>query len=76
MYSHRFTGNARKDFANVRLPFNEFRPEQGVQAPLDPASVRRVAIRRDCRLGDARAQPDFSLELLRLKVRPAVAVVT
>ena len=67
-YTHRFAGNARRDFANVRLPFNEFRPEAGVQAALDPANVHRLAIRRDCRLGDARSQPDFSLELLRLKV--------
>ena len=68
MYTHRFGGNQRGDFANVRLPFNEFRPEAGVQATLDPAAVHRIGIRRDSRLADARSQPDFALELLRIKV--------
>ena len=57
----------------MRLPFNEFRPEAGVQAALDPAAVHRLTIRRDCRQADARAQPDFALEVLRIKVWPLAA---
>lgn len=39
----------RTKFCVVRLPFAMFRPELEGQAPLDPASMRRVAVRYELR---------------------------